>query len=684
MLRRWLGLAASGSAGESGAPARPQSVTGAIRSVPGRQLWAATALFLLLTLVHTWPLAADLSRQSRVHDDVWLNAWAVSWIAHQLPRDPLRLFDANMFHPLSGALGYTEPLIVPSLMGAPILWLGGSPLLAHNVLVLLGYVLTALAMYALVRTWTGDHLAGLLAGTLFTFSTVLLTRVAHLQGVHAYWLPLAFLALHRLLARRRARDAVGLGVCVVGAALTSGYLVVFVTFALGVAALARAPDFRGRDGVRLVLQLGAAAAVTLLVLLAVLQPYLNAAYNRPPAVEAPDLSTALSSYLASAAILHYETWSNGYYQAAPGALFPGVVTLVLAAVAIGSRRRVAPLGTRRMLLAVAGIGLVLSLGALTPVYHWAYAVVPPLQGLRAISRFGLLVVFALAALAGIGWSGFRRPSAAYRRTLVAVVLLVLATAESLHGSGLHGRFRHEKRIHRMLAASTWPGAVVELPIYADNGFQNNARYLLASTVHWRPLMNGYGGYPPPEFAGMARLAGAFPSVLAVAWLQEIDVGYVVMNLDRYPEAMRLVTDLTRLDQRQDLALEGVEGGTRLYRVRREKARAIDALTPAPVLSQLRFVDGPAEGSMLRASHGLRQAYGFQSPERFIGYLEPERGASHVQLRLPVTMSGRFHDAATGAVLLEVTVRASTGADAVRVDVPAGQDEVLLDLHARAE
>ena len=595
----------------------------------------AAALFLLLAVVHTWPLAADLS-QSRVHDDVWLNAWAVAWIAHQLPRDPLRLFDANIFHPHSGALGYTEPLIVPGVIGAPILWLGGSPLLAHNVLVLLGFTLTALAMYALVKTWTGDHRAGLLAGTLFSFSTVLLTRVAHLQAVHAYWLPLAFLAFHRVMTRRRAMDAVGLGACVVGAALTSGYLVVFVTFALGAAALARAPAFCGRDGVRPLLQLGAAAAVSLLILLVVLRPYLDLAYSRPPVLEAAELSTALSSYLASAAIVHYETWSNGYFHGAPGALFPGVVTLVLAAVAIGRRRRVVPRGTRRMLLAVAGIGLVLSLGALTPVYTWAHAVVPPLQGLRAINRFGLLVVFALAALAGIGWSGFGwRP--AYRKTLATVALLALATAESLHGSGTPARFEHATRIHQMLATSTWPGAVVELPIYPRTvNFHYNAKYVLASTVHWRPLLNGFGGFAPPEFDSTAHLAGAFPSVLAVAWLQEVGVGYVVMHLDQYPDSKRLVASLTRLDQRLDqrldLALESMLGTTRLYRVRLRKARAIEALTPAPVLSQLRFVDGPAEGSMLRASRGLRQAFGFQSQDRFIGYLEPRGRTSHVQLR----------------------------------------------------
>ena len=685
MLRHWLPRRAAGSAGDLIRSTPVPFIHGRVPQAPGGRLWHAASLFLLLAVVHTWPLAIGLSHLSRMHDDAWLNTWAVSWIAHQLPRNPLHLFDANMFHPHGGALAYTEPLVVPGLIAAPIHWLGGSAFLAHNVLVLLGFTFTALAMYALVRAWTGDHRAGLLAGALFAFSTALVTRTAHLQALHIYWLPLAFLALHRVMTRRRGSDLAGLGLCVVGAALTSGYLVVFVSFALAAAALLRAPDFLGRDGARLLLRLSATAAVTLVILLVVLRPYLEVGYRRPPAAETAEMTTALSSYLSSAAIVHYLSWSSTYFHEAPGILFPGVVTLVLAAVAIGRRRRTAPRGTRRMLLAAAGTGFVLSLGALTPVYTWIYDLVPPVQGLRATHRFGVLVIFALAALAGIGLSGLRWPAGARRRTVLAVALLVLATAESFHGKNFYSRFDYATRIRHVVAESSWPGAVLELPIYRRRDSPRNAEYVLGSTVHWRPIVNGYGGFAPPDFDSTARLAGAFPSVLAVAWLQEIDVGYVVMHLDRYPDPIGLLRVLTRLEQRQDLVLQAVQGATRLYRVRRDKARAIEALTPAPVLSQLRFVYGPADGSMLRSSGGLRQAFGFQSPDRFIGYLEPTEPTAHARLRLPVRMSGRFLDAPTGAVLQEVTVQASTGTDPpVRVPVPAGHAGVLLDLSARPE
>ena len=550
------------------------------------------------------------------------------------------------------------------------------------VLVLLGYALTALGMYVLVRNWTGDFRAGLLSGALFAFTTALLTRSAHIQGIHIYWLPLAFLAFQRLTEHRRPRDAAWLGLCVIGAALTSGYLVVFVFFALCAAALARANAFRGHQGARLLQQLGLAAVGTIAILLVVLWPYLQAGHERPPVAEAADLATALGSYLASGAVFHYESWSADYNRSSPGTLFPGVVTLVLATVAVCQRRRMAPLGARRMLLAAAAIGLVLSLGSLTPVYTWAYEWVPPLRGLRAVNRFGILAIFALAALAGIGLSGLRWPVSPRRRSLLAVVVLLLATGESFHGWGSDPWRDTSGRIHRFLATSPWPGAVVELPIYQRRyGFHRNARYLLASTVHWRPLVNGFGGFAPPDFDDNAHVASGFPSVLTVKWLQEIGVGYVVIDLDQYGSRMR--RKLNELEKRRDLGLEVVEGETRLYRVQPETSRAIQALEPMPSLSELRFVGGPAEGSTLRAAHGLRQAFGFQSPVRFIGYVESTRLDSHLMLRFPVSMSGRFLEAATGEALQEVTVRASTAADPpARVYPPAGHAGVLLDLHAR--
>src|SRR5687767_2615316 len=81
---------------------------------------AVPAVCLLLAIIHTWPLATDPGRLSQNDNgDALLNEWVMAWVAHQLPRAPTELFDGNIFYPARDTLGYSEPLIVPALMGAP-------------------------------------------------------------------------------------------------------------------------------------------------------------------------------------------------------------------------------------------------------------------------------------------------------------------------------------------------------------------------------------------------------------------------------------------------------------------------------------------------------------------------------------------------------------------------------------
>ena len=116
-----------------------------------RRLAFASLVFVALAIAHTYPLITGLDHLSRHNDDEWLNAWAVSWISQQLVSNPSELFSANMYFPTEQSLAYTEPLIVPGILGAPVHWLGTSPLLTYNVLLLLGMALTALGMLSLIH-----------------------------------------------------------------------------------------------------------------------------------------------------------------------------------------------------------------------------------------------------------------------------------------------------------------------------------------------------------------------------------------------------------------------------------------------------------------------------------------------------------------------------------------------------
>jgi hypothetical protein len=94
---------------------------------------------VLLAVLHTWPLALSPGYYSRLDSaDANLNTWAIAWVAHTLPGRPGQLFDAPIFHPARLTFAYSEPLIVQGILAKPILALGGSPVLAYNLVLLAG------------------------------------------------------------------------------------------------------------------------------------------------------------------------------------------------------------------------------------------------------------------------------------------------------------------------------------------------------------------------------------------------------------------------------------------------------------------------------------------------------------------------------------------------------------------
>src|SRR6478609_2587550 len=172
---------------------------------------ASLAFFIVLALAHTWPLATAPGRWSRNDTaDTVHHEWILAWDAHQLAHDPLRLFDANIFYPEPDTLAYSDHLIVQGMMGAPLFWLGASPVLVYNLLLIAGLALTAWTTSLVMARWTGSRLAGILSGSLIAFNAMTLTRFAEIQDQHLEFFALVLVALDRLLVLPRVQDALKL------------------------------------------------------------------------------------------------------------------------------------------------------------------------------------------------------------------------------------------------------------------------------------------------------------------------------------------------------------------------------------------------------------------------------------------------------------------------------------------
>jgi hypothetical protein len=524
---------------------------------------ASLALFIAMAIGHTWPLASDPAHLSRNdNSDAILNEWILAWVAHQAPRDPARLFDANIFHPEHDTLAYSESMLVQSALAAPVLWRGGTPVLAYSLVLIAGFALTGWTMSLVVARWTGSWTAALVSGMAFAFNAHTLTRIPHLQAQHGEFLPLAVYALDGLLNQPAIGRALRLAVWFTLQSLTSVYLMVFTAAAMCVSVLVRPDAWTRRRAGRVALMLLAAGGVATILLLPFVLPYWRVNQQQGLTRSLADArwySASWPDYLSTPARLHYEWWSYRFFEGT--ALFPGGLALLLAAIALGSGRALID-RRARMCLAIGIAGVALSFGPKLPGYAALYEVMPLLRAVRATARFGYLAIFAVAALAGFGVAVLQRAVPARAWQTVGVLLVAIAAIEPTAAPLGLRRVADVPPIYSHLPANA--GAVVELPFFNGRAAFLHAPYMLNSTAHWRPLVNGYSGFQPASFHRHVEALAGFPDRRSVRALLDLGVTHVFLHGD--PIAAAQLTEFP------ELSLVESSGTILLYRLAAAPAR----------------------------------------------------------------------------------------------------------------
>ncbi len=510
----------------------------------------ALGLFVGLALLHTWPLVSAPGTLSRTDNaDTLLNQWILAWVAHALVTNPLDLFHANIFHPEPRTLAFSEHLFVPALVGAPLFWLGASPVLVYNVVLWAGLALTGWTMSLVVHRWTGDRWAALAAGSLAAFNTETLTRMGHIQAMHLEFLPLALLALDDVLRDGRRADAVKLGVFAAAQMLCSGYLLVMTVVGLVVGTLAQPRQWIGTRARAVLPSLVLGIGVMTLITAPFLYQYYRVQHDQGLTRDYDEIwryAGRWTDYLGTAGRFHYTWWARPYFHAGTSAWFPGVLPLMLALVAIVSGVAWRD-GRARMWLCVGSVGVALSFGPKLPGYDLLYQGFPLLQGIRAVSRFGLLGLLAVAVLTGFGlaWVRARLLARFPRRSLaIGVVGALCVVVVNLENTRVPMGFveaPHMPGVYRALAREH--GAVVaELPFPEPRLVSFNGPFVWASTQHWRPLLNGYSGFMPDSYVRHWQAFRDFPDPSVLTALRDAGVTHIVVHVREVPGAVSVLRD----------------------------------------------------------------------------------------------------------------------------------------------
>jgi len=497
-----------------------------------RELAAVLAVGAVLTVTLTYPLALKIGSVGRVDNgDGQFSIWNVAWVARTLIVDPIHVYDANIFYPHRWTLAYSESNLGTGALAVPAYWATRNPYFAHNFVVLLAFLLAATGAYYLVRYLTGDRRAAAVSAVCFGFCPHMFAHLAQIQALMTAGLPFSMLAFHRLADRPTAGRGAVLGLVMAAQAICSGYYGVFLILMVGFAVVVIATTRNLWTDRRYWTAIAVGALVAIAAVGPLFVPYVMLQRTtgfRRSLEEAAHFAANWSSYLASSSYAH--GWMLGYLPRWSEVNFPGLVATCFGVAGILMARSPRQ---REILFVYGGLAVLAcwaSFGPAAGLYGVLYDTVPVFAWLRVPSRFGLIVVFGLSVLAGVALTALL--SRVRQATVLAAAIAVMAAGEL----AVPLDFRQVSPVapvYRLL--STLPrGPLIEMPFYyREIDFPQHTKYMLASTAHWMPLVNGYSDYLPTDFEASVTTLAPFPSRDALKLLEPRRVRYAVFHMYGY-------------------------------------------------------------------------------------------------------------------------------------------------------
>ena len=564
-------------------------------------LWAGVAL--LLSIAATWPLTRHIgSALPRDLGDPLLNAWIIGWDADRLLHGLTGLWDAPILYPSTRTLAFSEHLLGLAIPVAPVVWLTGNPILAHNLAFLLTYPLALVGMFFLARFITTRGDAAGIAALAFAFAPARADQLAHIQVLASGWMAISLWALHRYFATFSARALALFALAFVWQAYSNGYFVYFLSLAVVIAGLvevtARWNTLRQRFA-RTLVELSVAVAAMLLAMAPIISAYLDVRRIYGFRRNYRDLMTFSATVESYAHVAEpVRLWGRWLAQelAPERQLFPGLTVILLAALAILVRQPSqppqsgGPLPARTYVwcyLAIAGVAFALSLGPeptawgarvlpFSP-YLLLAGLVPGFDGLRVPARLSVVVHLGLCVLAGIGAAWLIETVRRHRKRATRAVAGLLGGIVILEGwaapiptAAFDHRGRESDRPLYEWLASSPPGAVLELPI---KGFDISPTltYQYATLAHHHPILNGYSGYGSALQSWLGGPTTPLNELLRmdvfVDMLQALGVRYVIVHtLDHSDRAFAHQTVESLRALGPQISEERTFGGTKAFRL----------------------------------------------------------------------------------------------------------------------
>ena len=151
------------------------------------------ALFAILAVAMTWPLAAHIDTAVPDPGDAYVSTYVMAW-DYDATFSHAPLFSPPIFYPAKDALAFSEHLYGVALPLFPLYAIGVAPLTVYNIALLLAFAFSGYGAWVLARVAGARTIAAIAAGCFFAFVPYRFTQLAHISYVSAGWLALLFAA----------------------------------------------------------------------------------------------------------------------------------------------------------------------------------------------------------------------------------------------------------------------------------------------------------------------------------------------------------------------------------------------------------------------------------------------------------------------------------------------------------
>lgn len=467
-------------------------------------------------------------------------------------------FDWTAGFPLSNSLAATENLVGWQIFYTPLRLLGVGIPAAYNLLMLASLIISGIGAALLARRLGADRAGATVAGFVFAFGPFHLGHMLHLQTMGVCWSPFAILFLDRYLANRSVKNAIGLAIVFILSALSAIYFAVFLSILLPVYAALCWLFGRYRFNARALGGLVATGAISAIVLLPLIVPYVQFAADHGYRHDVRSLTSFSMELLAPIRMpdwLSAWSWSplvrgSAFTNAQSySAAFPGLVALVLAVYAIVAARRERE--TRAVIWILVSLTIICYLLALGPTLRLinldpsrfaAWIPMPGriwmlVPGMRWPMRVFFFAWLGGALLCGLGLTALLRVVRPGLRIATATAILLLIAVEYRPSSWLAGRSVSAPApleisdAYPYLAHESDRGGVAELPTADKTGWRTRlaTRYIYGSAGHLRRVVALAGNVMPPVIDTLLHAANRLPDAASRNILRNHGVTRVVIH-----------------------------------------------------------------------------------------------------------------------------------------------------------